>query len=261
MSDFSDIANKLIQSSGEYMNEEYPVIRKIYVDMSYIQDFRFGSLLTFLKDENEYKYVWNNIKKYNNRFDEHIMKYFPDLPYKEEDIVKRIYDPKYTNAIINVSPMTSAYYNFITMMIMIKKSNATHENDSKIEITIACEYPYSAEHFKKLSDYINFNIGNTTINQLNCELYSQPVSYYVSFDLLFLYSLEKFVNVTPAMQNSFAGACAFVDKYIVAKPEIGDAFANISEKDKIRSINQMREQLNIYCKFDYMGSELLIHTK
>ena len=61
-----------------FENDTKPVTR-VYVDLEYMQDLRFGALLYGLSVKQEMDYIHSRLDQYNNRYDREVCKYFPTL--------------------------------------------------------------------------------------------------------------------------------------------------------------------------------------
>jgi hypothetical protein len=94
---------------AEY-DKTFQIKNELYVDLSMIQDYKLGMLLSLYTEPDEYKYIYSRISIYNNRFDNLCTKYFPDLGISEEELMKYVVDPEYTADLIKTSPMTLGFY-------------------------------------------------------------------------------------------------------------------------------------------------------
>lgn len=254
---FADAGTRILQ-------KEYRQIKRIYVDLEYLQDLRFGAILTHLKSSDELKYVFSCLNRYNARYDEHTSLYFPNLHLNDKIIEADFKDAHTVAKIASVAPMTSMYYNFNTLVSMFVRSNKyVSEGDSTIKISIGVDNQFYPDRLLRLfKENIESRFGSkVSVSIEKCRRYSQGYEFFHSNDILFLYDFESFVNANPRMSTAFAGEGMFVDKTIFAIPQVNDKFNHLSDKDKERGIDKMRDQLNLYCDFEYAPSEILMFNE
>lgn len=251
---FADAGSKILQ-------KEFRVVRSVYVDLEFLQDLRFGTLLTLIDSPEKLQYVYSQIDSYNNRYNECTMSYFPDLNITDDQLMSEMDDPDKFVTIAAVSPMTSMFYNFNTLLSMFARSNKyTVEGDNTINVFINVDnelYPVGLLELFKQNMENRFG-GVVKVTYMQKPRYTLGVDFYVSHDLLVLYDFEGFVNVDPKIGTAFAADGLFSEKYIFAKPQINDKFTNLSDVDKEKGVDKMRDQLNLYCDFEYAPSEIII---
>lgn len=251
---FADAGSKILQ-------KEFKVVRSIYVDLEFLQDLRFGSILTHVSSPDELEYLYSQIDVYNGRYDENTPAYFPEFNITNEVINNDLKDPSKINIIATISPMTSMFYNFNTLLGMYTRSNKyTVEGDSTISVYVGVDnqlYPDQLLRTFKQSIETQFQ-DKVKVSFIKSRRYSAEIDFYASMDILFLYDLEGFINNSPAMANAFAGEGMFAEKAIFAKPQINEKFSGLSARDKEQGVDKMRDQLNLYCDFEYAPSEIVI---
>lgn len=252
---FSDVGSKIMQ-------KEFKPIKRIYADMEFFQDLRFGALLTHVSSPKELEYVYSQLNVYNKRYDENTSRYFPRMNISDTVLDSDLNDPAKFKAIATVSPMTSMFYNFNTLISMYVRSNKyTIEGDDRIHIVISVGYQnYPNELLATFKKSMELQFPNKLDISFikRSSRYSSNIDFFTSMDVLFLYDFESFVNKSQEMAMAFASDGLFSEKHIFAKPQINDKFSHLSDKEKEQGVDKMRDQLNLYCDFEYAPSEIII---
>lgn len=251
---FAEAGNKILQA-------EHPFISDVYCDLEFLQDLRFGALLLNLKSAEEMTYVYAQIDHYNERLDERTTTYFPSLKLTEEVIDKSLNDPVSFQKIACFAPMTSMFYNLTSIIGMILRSNKYAEtNVNKIlQLWISVDnLNYPKELLKQLAENLEETFNKKIVVNTGCaKRYTQSLEYFLSKKMLFLYDFEQFVN-RPAIAMPFASEGLFTEHQIFARPQVNPRFASLNRKELLSGVDKMRDQLGIYCDFEYCPSQIVI---
>jgi hypothetical protein len=84
-------------------------IKKVYIDLAYIQDVYLGGILLKNLNEQAYNHIFSNLNAYNNRVTISRTQFFPDLNETEESILEYITDRENVSRIIAASPTTDIF--------------------------------------------------------------------------------------------------------------------------------------------------------
>lgn len=241
-----------------YFDQDSKPVTRVYVDLEYIQDLRFGALLYGLSIDMEMKYVHTCLKKYNNRLDFETAKYFPALHKTDEELDVKLKEGVSKDRICFIAPFTSVYYNLMEAIDMFKSHNKRMlETEVPMKLTINCsdvDYPIELQHYlcDVLSHQLDIQVDFQQINR-----YEMDAKDYLSYDLLFLYDYGKFVNSFP---TRFVGEGDFINTKIVAKPYI-EAKLGFKPDRYDEVIASTERGMDIYCDFNFLKSEITLNGK
>lgn len=241
-----------------YFEAENKPVTRVYVDLEYIQDLRFGALLYGVSVDKEMSYIHSKIEQYNNRYDKCVAKYFPALRKTDEELDNLLHTPVVCDRICFIAPWTSVYFNLIELLLFIKQHNKRMlDHDVKMFLTINVsdiEYPIELrKHLEEtLSKQLNMNVS---VQQM--ERYSDDLSEYLKYDLMFLYDYGQFVNTYP---GAFVGEGKFADTRIVAQPYIEEGLGHKAE-DYEYVLKSTEKGMDIYCDFSFLRSNITTDRK
>ena len=240
-----------------FENDTKPVTR-VYVDLEYIQDLRFGALLYGITVEQEMKYIHNRLDVYNNRYDRKICKYFPVLKKTEEDLNKLLSDPIAKDKICFLAPWTSVFFNLITLIMTYKHHNMRFLDVAPrmtVVINVAdVDYPIELRQYIETTLSEQWDI-NVEVQQL--PRYEGELSEYLQYDLLMLYDYGQFVNTFP---SAFVGEGKFSDIRIIAQPYIEEGLGH-KEDDYEYVLTSTEKGMDIYCDFSFLRSNIVKDRK
>lgn len=252
-------AGEMFDEVGKsYFDQDSKPVTRVYVDLEYIQDLRFGALLYGVTVEAEMKYIHSQLKRYNNRLDFATAKYFSILNKTDEELDRLLHKDIVKDRICFIAPFTSVYYNLLEAIDMFKSHNKRMldvETDMYLMINCAdIDYP---EELKKhlcavLSHQLDINVEFQQIKR-----YEMDVKDYLSYDLLFLYDYGKFVNTFP---TKFVGEGAFINTKVVAKPYVEEGL-KINPNRYEEVIASTEKGMDIYCDFNFLKSQITLNSK
>lgn len=237
-----------------YFEAENKPVTRVYVDLEYIQDLHFGALLYGVTVDQEMKYIHNKLDNYNNRYDRAVAKYFPALKETDEDLDNLLRTPIVCDRICFLAPWTSVYFNMISILLYLKQHNRrVLEHDAKMFLTInVSDVEYPIELRKHLEETLSKQLEmNVAVQQV--ERYSEQVSEYLKYDLMFLYDYGQFVNTFP---NQFVGEGKFSDIRVVAQPYI-DLSLGHKPEDYEFVLKSTEKGMDIYCDFSFLRSNII----
>ena len=220
---------------------EHKPIQRIYIDLEYMQDLRFGAMLNMLKVKEELSYIIHNIGKYNSRYDRGLCKYFKALKIDEDRIDRVLHRQLAVDKVCVTSPFTSIYY--YLYKIVVAASNhikAMEEHPKAIEIVINCS---------ALSGQLGVIARFTQTKR-----YSLSSNEYLSYDLLMLVDYGEFVK---QHAQTLIGSGKFSDIRVVAQPYIEDEILTKID-DPEYTLAYTEKSLGVYCEFSYLRSNILI---
>lgn len=248
-----DPDKEFLSAEDMIFKSEHKPIKRIYVDLEYMQDLRLGALLSMLKVKEEFGYVNHNLPKYNSRYDRQIGKYFKALKISDADITKRMHDPISCEKICVISPFTSIYYRLFTIVAAARTHlKAIEDHPTDIELVINCaDVPYP--------EILQDRLCSTLAQQLavaprftRTKRYSLPDNEYLTYDLLLLADYGEFIK---QHASTLIGTGRYTDTRIVAQPYIEDEILSKAE-DPEHLLDYTEKSLGVYCEFSYLRSEI-----
>jgi hypothetical protein len=96
---FDKVNNAILESI-------FSPVKEIYIDLAVIKDLRLGLMLS-LSDDEQKKYLIDNIKSYNKKPNRGFTLAYPNFKYKEEELEAMYLDDKYHEQMFNFSPDTN----------------------------------------------------------------------------------------------------------------------------------------------------------
>ena len=235
-----------------FENDTKPVTR-VYVDLEYIQDLRFGALLYGLTVKQEMDYIHSRLDQYNNRYDRAVCKYFPVLKKTEEELDTLLRTPIVKDRICFLAPWTSVYFHLLELITYFKRHNRRFlESAPRMNLVINVsdiEYPVELkQHLEQmLSKQLDINVE---VHQL--QRYTAELAEYLQYDFMMLYDYGQFVNTFPA---AFVGEGKFTDIRIVAQPYIEEGLGHKPE-DYEFVLTSTEKGMDIYCDFSFLRSNI-----
>ena len=235
---------------------EYKPIKRVYVDLEYMQDLRLGALINMLNVKEELSYVVHNLPKYNSRYDRKICKYFKALKIDESEIDNLMRQPEIIDKLCVTAPFTSIYYQLHEIIIAARNhSKAIEDNPKSIELVVNCS---DVDYPKILQD----KLCSTLAKQLDVvprftktPRYSLSDNEYLGYDLLLLYDYGEFVK---QHASSLIGTGKYADTRIVAQPYIEDEILPKTE-DPENLLEYTEKSIDVYCEFFYLRSTILLN--
>jgi hypothetical protein len=252
-------AGEMFDEVGKsYFDQDSKPVTRVYVDLEYMQDLRFGALLYDLHVEAEMKYIHSCLKRYNARYDFATAEYFPALNKTDEELDKLLHTNVVKDRICFIAPFTSVYYNLLEALDMFKSHNKRMlETETPMTLFINCaDIDYPIELQRRLQSVLSHQL-DIKVEFQQIGRYESDVKDYLNYDLLFLYEYGKFVNTFP---TRFVGEGDFINTKIVAKPYIEKQLGYKPDRyDEV--IASTERGMDIYCDFNFLKSEITLNSK
>lgn len=254
----TDYSAKFEEAGKLFFEDENRPIVKIYVDLEYLQDFRFGALLTSITIKEEMKYVMARLAQYNQRYHQATATYFSALKLTDTTLDGWI-KGKQSDRIILTAPFTSVYYDFISLLRLINTHN-TNVCDTlpKLRISInATDVVYPEAYKVALTGAIKAGIDNVAVEFTIEPRYKASAAMYLEYDLMFLYDYGQFISETSTTMKPFIADGKFENKKIMAHPYI-DPKLNHPKEDYDYILQSTEAGLNMFCDFMFLPSKILL---
>lgn len=232
---------------------EHKPIKRIYIDLEYMQDLRLGALLNMLKVKEEFSYVVHNLPKYNSRNDRCICKYFKALKIDEARIDRVLKRELAIDKICVTAPFTSIYYRLHEIIAAATTHlKAVEDNPKPIELVINCaDVPYPKILQEKLCSTLADQLGIIP-RFIQTSRYSLSDNEYLGYELLLLADYGAFFK---QHASSLIGTGKYTDTRIVAQPYIEDEIlAKVDDPEYTLAYTE--KSLGVYCEFSYLRSDI-----
>lgn len=250
------IYEKFKEANNDFFLKENKPIHNVYVDLEYMQDLYLGALLSTITVEEEIQYISKQLDAYNKRYDLATMKYFPVLKYKDSDLNMMLNSSK-INTICRIAPFTSIYYTLIKSLILFMENNIRISDiNSPVHLMINIDnFDYPEQLLQVLKSTIYRSCKNIKITINNAKRYTEPVDFYLKYDVLFLADYGAFIKEGTLLSNAFVGDGKFIDTKIVAHPYI-DMSLNHKEEDYDYILASTEAGMDVFCDFCFLPSTI-----
>lgn len=241
----------------ETQKENKP-IRSIYIDLACLRDYKLGALLKLVNDV-DYRYVVSRLPIYNDRLDEDIFSYFPNINITQDQLDTFINDPTNINYLLLGTPTTDMYITLVALFDMVLRHNAqTNTPDVMVKICINF-YPFKPNKevkyfYAKLLQQIHPKLR---LNIIVDKLSTIPESILITeqgpiFDIMYIYDLISFIYEPSLSTSSFAGKMLYLDTTISSPKRIDKSLPNLDLEKTVDIFKQTEAVLNLCCKFKYL---------
>ncbi len=252
MTDYNQLFN---QSSEMMFTEENGPINRIYVDMEYLQDLRFGALLQMLRVPKEMEYIYHELDDYNKKYDYECASHFPALGYTDEQLDVVLSDSNKIDMVCFKAPFTSAYYQFTNILMMLQHHNRAVSSkplDIYVQVNVANPL-YPTELLREFKDNLAKLLPGTNVEFSRQPRYTCPIDDYNNKQLLMLYNIEEFLKQDTPTSLAMVGEGTFFNKKVFSIPYVNKNLKHEPEEyNDVLSMTQT--QLNVYCDFAYLPS-------
>lgn len=265
--DLGDMSN-FTEDFTKAFNKFYTTpIKRIYIDLPYIQDIYLGALLQLIKTKEDYKYIINNLGPYNHRLKEDILFYFPKLKIEKEELDNYIKNEENAFKLLSFSPYTNMFQNLKLLHSNIDKiNNVVADMRAYPSITYTINtYPLVLSlKLKKFLKYRFSYIANNIIFGTMCK----PISIidqdeFVGNDLFLIFNVDNFVSEHSNHLDYFYKQLKYSQKYICSPKRIYNQELlddiNYLTKEQIEKCMILTESLLSTCsEFTYLDPTILM---
>lgn len=263
---FSKESHTLSKDDEQYVNrmnaletqKENKPIRAIYIDLACLRDYKLGALLK-LVDSIGYQYIVSRLPIYNDRLDEDILSYFPDVDVTQEQLDNFINDPYNLNYLLLGSPTTDMYITLVALFDMVLKHNAQVKPGNLVVKVCINFYPFKPNKdikyfYAKLLQQIHPNLR---LNIMVDPLSVVPDSTLLTdkgpiFDIMYIHDFMSFIYEPSLSTESFAGKMLYLDTTICSPKRIDKSLPNLDLEKTADIFKQTEAALNLCCKFKYL---------
>jgi hypothetical protein len=234
-----------------YIKKDLTPISRIFINFNVIKDFKLMAL--FMLNKDKYKIIYNQIDKYNKRYDNDIVKYFDDITTTEEEIKEFLLDSRNRN-ILELSPVTNIH---LVLEDLIKEilihNQACPNNPGKLNIYFYNKYFNLSDSFKlKFKNYLD-NGNGTNFHYINKDLNELDSNFINSIDYFFIDNIHELLAKKTIFQEDLYNF-KLLNKYICSTKVITEEKKDLSEELMLENTELL---LRIFTNFNYIDRYLI----
>ena len=265
--DLGDLGNFTEDFTNAFSKFYKTPIKRIYIDLPYIQDIYLGALLQLIKTEEEYNYIIKNIGNYNHRLKEDILFYFPKLNITRDMLNEYISNKDNTLKLLAVSPYTNMFQNLKTLHANITGMNKI-VSDIKVQSPITYivnTYPlilpielkrFLKSRFSYISEDMTFGTMSKPISIIDRDEFANN-------DLFLIYNIDNFVSEKSNHLDYFYKQLKYSQKYICSPKRIYNKEllddVEFLNKEQVEKCMILTESLLGTCsEFSYLDPTILM---
>lgn len=249
----NELETKMDALRKEYIDTTNKPVRAVYVDLEMISDLRLGAMFSSFTVKEQMEYVYSRLPDYNSRYDLETASHFPVLKMTDEALEKMVVDDPLKTC--SVAPWTSVFEKLTTILSMAEANNKSLSDGSTIQVMINCGLvDYPAELKKRLQIFFQTNHPTFQIGFTHMPRYSQGASYFLQFDMMFLYDYKTFLSNEEIMKT-FTSKFNYMGKTLYVLPLV-DAGIGLDKSEYLKALVSTRSFLNLYTDLYYMPGSI-----
>lgn len=234
------------------------VIKRVYIDLDVLQDFRLGALIAMIDSQEKYDYIIKNTLVYEATYRNDITTAFPALGISDEQVDAYVADKHNWANLAVVSPFRTAAVEISEALSTIYAINQVKKYFDKIIVDIGMPtVVYTPPAREKLLMLILHDINNIILSFSPSSLYENAKVPIDDYDIYFLKEASKLIN-HPSLVNGFRDR-KYSGKFIIALPELttSDEELHASGTEPAEALNATAEFASLFVNFSYMQKTIL----
>ena len=193
--DVNRILDSLKRNNEKEFEDMMTPIKRVYIDIEFLQDFRLGALIKLIKTDVEYQYIREKIPIYSASHGEPVTKFFPDLGFKEEQIDEYMKDESHWEGLAMDSPF---YENVKAICVFIGeylKHNVRVGYNKPIDVYIGCtDLLYCIQARRRLAVILMDLLDSVNLVFIPTSLYEFEEVAIDDYDVYMVASPNKLIN-------------------------------------------------------------------
>ena len=234
-------------------------VQRIYVDIEFLQDFRLGALISLISTETEYQYILSELPKYSMSHGEPITSFFPELGFKEEQVIEYMKDTKNWESLALNSPYYETIKDMCDLIIEMTKHNVLMHYSKPIDLYIGCtDLLYCIEARRRLAVLLLDYLDKINLTFLPTSLYEFKEVAIDDYDIYMLASANKFIN-NESLVKKFENM-EMTSKTIIGLEEMDTTDAELKDANftKEDALEATVEFANMFTKFGFAKRVILV---
>lgn len=188
----SSILRKNNEREFEDMTEP---VRRIYIDIEFLQDFRLGALIKLITTDVEYKYILEKLPLYSMSHGEPITSFFPDLGFTEDQIKDYIKDERNWETLAMDSPFYENVQAICYFIAQYAQHNLRMGYDRPIDVYIGCtDLLYCVQARRRLAVILMDFLDTVNLVFIPTSLYEFEEVAIDDYDVYMVASANKLIN-------------------------------------------------------------------
>lgn len=188
----SSILRKNNEREFEDMSEP---VRRVYIDIEFLQDFRLGALIKLISTDVEYKYILEKLPLYSMSHGEPITSFFPDLGFTEDQVKEYMKDVRNWEALAMDSPFYENVQAICYFIVQYTQHNLRMGYDKPIDIYIGCtDLLYCVQARRRLAVILMDFLDTVNLVFIPTSLYEFEEVAIDDYDVYMVASANKLIN-------------------------------------------------------------------
>ena len=248
-------------------------ISDIYIDLTYLHDIYLGGILHMTADKPVYKYIKDQLERYNIRMIPDHASHFPELNISEDELFSYISNPQVCSDLIKISPPTDMYHALSTInRATIYDNKCKISKDVKTIETLTYvinTYPLKLSKEDMIFLKSRFMLGCGTTN-LKFGVICQPswnmnVNVYSRFDVMYVYDFYRWCDDKTSIAHQLlfkeGGPMMYTNIYIpprITNPEILEKVKEYTDDDFLALEKSTLIAYNSYAEVKYARASVIV---
>lgn len=240
----------------EDMNEP---IKRVYIDIEFLQDFRLGALIKLISTEVEYQYILEKLPVYSMSHGEPITSFFPDLGFTEEQVKAYMKEESHWEALAMDSPFYENVQSICVFISEYLKHNMRVGYGEPINIYIGCtDLLYCIEARRRLAVILMDFLDSANLIFIPTSLYEFEEVAIDDYNVYMVASPNKLIN-HPSLIKKFE-KMEMSNKTIIGLEELDTTPEELKEAGSSieEAFEATVEFCNMFVKFAFAKRIILV---
>lgn len=240
----------------------YPAVKRLWVDVACIHDFRLGALLASITSEEEYEKVLQKLPEYAMATDRNLARLYSELGVTETSLARFWSKPEHAERLWRCSPMTGLFEALPVIAGEIQHANATRANHDQLEIVfrVPADLPVPSmvaqswfEQATKCGGKIQCEVATfaftaLTDQQLDCAA------------VWILDDLEEYLNATNIAEPLISKG-ELQDYILIARRRLSDQYAHLDPDHANKELERIQTVLAPCCTVRFLEHLILVNSE
>ena len=235
---------------------------KLYLDLRLFKDYTIGALLSFLYEirntrsksdiETLYRIIINGLPAYQDRKFDDVSHLFPGLGYTNEDIQKRLKDPKWSRYVLHNSPVTPFISTLRSQIEVNVNHSAVSGKKDQIDLVINT-YPMTLSDMDRhiVGLYFAQNL-KVRVTVIHLDMTKLKLDDVINYDEIYTYYLPELFSHKD-IRDAYT-TLRFIRKRLYVPRLFGNKYD--SKMDTNREAMIIKSRCDVLTLFDYVHPRL-----
>lgn len=255
----NSVVSVLKKSNEKEFEDMNMPIKRVYIDIEFLQDFRLGALIKLITTDVEYQYILEKLPVYSVSHGEPITRFFPDLGFTEEQVKEYMKDESHWETLAMDSPFYENVESICVFISEYTKHNVRVGYSKPIDVYIGCtDLLYCVEARRRLAVILMDFLDMVNLVFIPTSLYEFEEVAIEDYDVYMVASANKLINYEPLVKKFEKMEMA--NKTIIGLEELDTTEEEL--KDANMSIEDAFEATvefcNMFVKFAFAKRVILV---